>query len=289
MDDLASLLQGLKVRAESYDNWCGGVREALEKAGEDRLELGQLREMFEEAVEGRFPRSELLEALQLSVEEAEKCRAVTELLCGGRRRTRLGEEKNKYRLTMEELGMFSSQLKSLPVKVEGQEGVEKLLENLEKFRAEAARLLESRESTVEEVEKCLTLADGLDIDLEEVGRLKTRKKQLAWIEQAEEAIDDPSDVNVEQLKELEMVGLDLPPHPRVEHCLARLRGLVITLEQWEEKAKTCLASENKYSLVEVEKLVAEGNNTCILLLIPRPKIVMFQAKLYPEPFPPWAP
>ena len=70
LDELATLLQGLKVRAESYDSWTSKVRAALEAKGEERLEFSELKKMLTEAQGNKYPESELLEALQLTVEEA---------------------------------------------------------------------------------------------------------------------------------------------------------------------------------------------------------------------------
>ena len=82
LDELATLLQGLKVRAESYDSWTSKVRTALEAKGEERMEFSELKRMFTEAGDNKYPESELLEALQLTVEEAEKCQMVAQQLCG---------------------------------------------------------------------------------------------------------------------------------------------------------------------------------------------------------------
>jgi len=46
LDELALLLQGLKVRAESYETWTNKVRSALEARGEERLEFTLLRDLY---------------------------------------------------------------------------------------------------------------------------------------------------------------------------------------------------------------------------------------------------
>ncbi len=70
----------LKSRAECYDFWVDKVKKALQAKGDDRADLEDLKEMLEEATERRYPESELLEALQLTVEEAEKCQTVANQL-----------------------------------------------------------------------------------------------------------------------------------------------------------------------------------------------------------------
>ncbi len=80
LDELATLLGGLKARAECYDFWVDKTKKALEAKGDDREELETLKEMLEEAKERKYPETELLEALQVTVEEAEKCQTVANQL-----------------------------------------------------------------------------------------------------------------------------------------------------------------------------------------------------------------
>ena len=58
------------------------MRAALEAKGDERMEFSDLKRMFTEAGDNKYPESELLEALQLTVEEAEKCQMVAQQLCG---------------------------------------------------------------------------------------------------------------------------------------------------------------------------------------------------------------
>ena len=58
-----------------------------------------------------------------------------------RTRTR-GVVDARYRLTVEELQLFATQLETLPAKVEGREAVESLLQQVEKFQTEAHKLLQ---------------------------------------------------------------------------------------------------------------------------------------------------
>lgn len=80
LDELATLLKGVKARAESYEEWVEKVKKALEAKGDDRLDFSELKEMLEEAQTSKYPESELFEALTLTVEEAEKCQTVVHQL-----------------------------------------------------------------------------------------------------------------------------------------------------------------------------------------------------------------
>ena len=260
LDELAIMLNGLKVRAESYENWTGKVRAALEAKGTERMEFADLKRMLTEALDNKYPESELLEALQLTVEEADKCQMVAQQLCNNKKvRTRLGADA-KYRLTVEELQLFANQLETLPAKVSGHEGVNELLEQVATFQQEAARLLERDVVEVEDIEKCLEAGQRLEIDLREVSQLKSKCDQLTWLDEVKEFTEDPSEVTVESSKQLEAAGLALQPHPTIERGLARLKGLRLTLEAWEEKAAACLTASPKLGLLEVERLVTEGES-----------------------------
>ena len=260
LDELATLLQGLKVRAESYDSWTSQVRAALEAKGEERLEFSSLKGMLTEAQNNKYPESELLEALQLTVEEADKCQMVAQQLCSskGKVRTRLGADA-KYRLTLEELQLFSNQLETLPAKVTGHDGVAELLEKVAVFQKESSRLLEREIVDVDEVDQCLEKGEQLEIDLQELTHLKAKSDQLTWLEEVKEFLEDPSEVTVEASKSLEAAGMSLPPHVSVERGLAKLKGLRLTLEAWEEKASACMSASPKMGLLEVERLVSEGD------------------------------
>jgi len=261
MDELAILLRGLKVHAESYDNWTSQVRAALDARGEQRMEFSVLKEFFNQALEKKYPESELMLALQTVVEEADKCQMVAHQLCStqGKVRTRLGADA-KYRLTVEELELFVNQLETLPAKVSGQEGVCELLRNVAKFKETASRLLEKEKSSLEEVQKCLEKGEMLDIYLPEVERLRARLDQLDWLKEVKEVLEDPSEISTDLLTGLENRGCNLKPRPEVEAGLSRLRGLRVTMDQWESRAGTCLQAANKSNLEEVERLVREGEN-----------------------------
>jgi hypothetical protein len=59
---------------------------------------------------------------------------------------------SKYRLTVEELQLFATQLETLPAKVEGREAVESLLQQVDKFQTEANKLLQVKLKVVFEVQ-----------------------------------------------------------------------------------------------------------------------------------------
>jgi len=261
MDELAVLLRGLKVHAESYENWTSQVRSALDARGDSRMEFSVLKEYYSQALEKKYPGSELMLALQTVVEEADKCQMVAHQLSStqGKVRTRMGADA-KYRLTVEELELFVNQLETLPAKVSGQQGVCDLLRNVSSFKEEAAILVDREKVTLPEVQGCLEKGEMLDIYLPEVERLRARVDQLEWLKEVKEVLDDPGVVSTDALTGFEQRGCTLKPRTDVEVGLARLRGLRVTMDQWETRATTCLQANPKSSINEVERLVREGEN-----------------------------
>ena len=191
LDELATLLQGLKTRANSSDTWIARVREALQAKDEDRVELLALKAMLHEAKNEGYPESELLDALQEVVEEAERCEVVAEQLCNNNNKNKkrsTGVGGLRYKLTLEELQLFFKQLEALPAKVAGFNGVGKLLDQVTQFQDKAASLLEADTPELELVERWLEVGEELEIELTEVEQLRARADQLAWLDQLEELL-----------------------------------------------------------------------------------------------------
>jgi histone demethylase JARID1 len=156
-------------------------------------------------------------ALSLTIEEAEKCQTVANQLGSKKVRTRTRVVDAKYRLTVEELELFSNQLQTLPVKVQGHKAVEDLLKQVQEFKEGAHKLLArdisgkkladgkkpdktkgedkegEDESDVEELSKdilkCIETGLNLDVDLEEMTELKIRQKQVDWLVEVEEFLE----------------------------------------------------------------------------------------------------
>ena len=263
LDELAQLLLALKKRAESYDEWVDKVKEALEAKEDYRLELSELKEKWEEWDERKYPETELSIALSLTVEEAEKCQTVANQLGNKKVRTRTrGIVDAKYRLTVEELELFSNQLQTLPVKVQGHEAVENLLKQVQVFKQEAINLLkrdpagekgldsstfkgqkgkekndkakEAKDGGVEQLSKdlskCIETGLNLDVDLEEMAELKTRQKQVDWLVEVDELLDGEEPEldkdGLDQLKELLESGKMLSSHSSIESALGKIDGLL---------------------------------------------------------------
>ncbi|KAG8509040.1 Lysine-specific demethylase 5A [Galemys pyrenaicus] len=73
LEDLPSLLYGVKVRAQSYDTWVSRVTEALSANFNHKKDLIELRVMLEDAEDRKYPENDLFRKLRDAVKEAETC------------------------------------------------------------------------------------------------------------------------------------------------------------------------------------------------------------------------
>lgn len=259
LDELPPLLQRLKIRAESFDQWAVKVKDSLEAKPEDKLELGELRELVEDAEAQRFPDSELLQTLVQAVTEADKCATVAAHLATKKVRTRTrGGSEAKSRLTLEELGLFYEQIESLACIIREGDAVKDLLNRVTTFQEEALDLLNQEMPESEALHKMVDTGCTLDIDLAELPRLKHKLQQVEWLEEVEDTCDDSSTVTAEVVKRLIQAATTLPPHPKIEKAMAELQQLLNNMELWEEKATQALNAKPGLNVSEGEELVKEA-------------------------------
>ena len=112
---------------------------------------------------------------------------------------------------------------------------------MEKFQTAAKKLLSKNVEDVEELNKVIETGSGLDVDLPELEELKQKSKQVQWLDDAKDVLEDPMSGPLENIKEILETGMELSPSPQVERILGELSGLLTQVESWEERAKACLA------------------------------------------------
>merc|ERR1712131_562167 len=64
LEELPVMLENLKKRADSFDNWEEKVQKAFNATGVDRLELAVFKELISESENSQFPECELVEQLK---------------------------------------------------------------------------------------------------------------------------------------------------------------------------------------------------------------------------------
>uniref|UniRef100_A0A6P8NC90 [histone H3]-trimethyl-L-lysine(4) demethylase n=1 Tax=Geotrypetes seraphini TaxID=260995 RepID=A0A6P8NC90_GEOSA len=168
LDDLFPMMNALKQRAESYDQWALKVNEALEAKVQNKSSLSSFKLLVEESEMKKFPENDLLRHLRLVTQDAEKCASVAQQLLNGKRQTRYrsGGGKSQNQLTVNELRSFVKQLYALPCVI-NQTPLLKLADL--RVRLEQARWLEdaqqacfdSNSLTLDDMRRLIDLGVGL--------------------------------------------------------------------------------------------------------------------------------
>ncbi|KAJ7426650.1 hypothetical protein WISP_13833 [Willisornis vidua] len=126
LEELYPMMDALKMRAESYNEWASNVSEALEAKINNKKSLVSFKALIEESELKKFPDNDLLRHLRLVTQDADKCASVAQQLLNGKRQTSGNQELNcrcRYRsgggkcqnqLTVNELRLFVRQLYALP-------------------------------------------------------------------------------------------------------------------------------------------------------------------------------
>ncbi|KAB0394605.1 hypothetical protein E2I00_010955, partial [Balaenoptera physalus] len=260
LEDLPSLLYGVKVRAQSYDTWVSRVTEALSANFNHKKDLIELRVMLEDAEDRKYPENDLFRKLRDAVKEAETCASVAQLLLSKKQKHRQSPDSGRTRtkLTVEELKAFVQQLFSLPCVIS--QARQNLLDDVEEFheRAQEAMMDETPDSS--KLQMLIDMGSGLYVELPELARLKQELQQARWLDEVRLTLSDPQQVTLDVMKKLIDSGVGLAPHHAVEKAMAELQELLTVSERWEEKAKVCLQARPRHSVASLESIVNEAKN-----------------------------
>ncbi|XP_005637389.2 lysine-specific demethylase 5A isoform X1 [Canis lupus baileyi] len=262
LEDLPSLLYGVKVRAQSYDTWVSRVTEALSANFNHKKDLIELRVMLEDAEDRKYPENDLFRKLRDAVKEAETCASVAQLLLSKKQKHRQSPDSGRTRtkLTVEELKAFVQQLFSLPCVISQARQVKNLLDDVEEFheRAQEAMMDETPDSS--KLQMLIDMGSSLYVELPELARLKQELQQARWLDEVRLTLSDPQQVTLDVMKKLIDSGVGLAPHHAVEKAMAELQELLTVSERWEEKAKVCLQARPRHSVASLESIVNEAKN-----------------------------
>ncbi|XP_011494343.1 PREDICTED: lysine-specific demethylase lid [Ceratosolen solmsi marchali] len=262
LDELPIMLQKLKLKAESFDSWASKVKEAMDPKGE-KIELNELKELLDEAEIKKFPESELLTALTTAVQDAEKCASVARQLLSNKQRTRTRQSVDaKFKLTVEELTLFHQEITNLCCELKEADGVKYILDQVIQFQRDAEELeVQEIDCNIEKFEKCIEYGDSICIELPQLSKLKQKLQQLRWLEEVKSIQEESKSVTRQNLGKLIEEGMNIPPHSTIENALAQLQALMISIDNWEDKAKVYVqASKNRQTISSVEELITEADS-----------------------------
>lgn len=84
--------------------------------------------------------------------------------------------------------------------------------------------------------------------------------QIQWLDEYKNLQEDPKSASREDIANLIEKGMSVTPHPLVEAKLSKLQLLILSIETWEEKAKSLLQSKTRQSIETVEKMIREADD-----------------------------
>uniref|UniRef100_A0A673GAZ9 [histone H3]-trimethyl-L-lysine(4) demethylase n=1 Tax=Sinocyclocheilus rhinocerous TaxID=307959 RepID=A0A673GAZ9_9TELE len=275
LDDLYPMMNAVRQRAESYDEWAARVTEVMEAKLDKKRNVNVFRALLEESDEKSFPENDLLRQLRLVTQDAEKCSSVAQQLLNGKR-YRTGGGNSPNQLTVEEMRSFVRQLYNLPCSLTQAPLLKELLNSIEDFQQHSEKLLSDEVSadSVSEIESLLEEGSQFDVFLPELPLLRERLEQTRWlagVQQAEDPVSNPCGLSLDCMRRLIDRGVGLTPHPSTERTMARLQELLTISEEMEEKAQALLKARPPESLETLSSMLTQVDGVpaylpnCLLL------------------------
>uniref|UniRef100_A0A4W5NLZ4 [histone H3]-trimethyl-L-lysine(4) demethylase n=1 Tax=Hucho hucho TaxID=62062 RepID=A0A4W5NLZ4_9TELE len=257
LDDLYPMMNVVKQRAESYDEWASRVTETLE-AKLDKKKSERQIQLLIDMQSKMLPDNDLLRQLRLVTQDAEKCFSVAQQLLNGKRQTRYrcGGGKTQSQLTVQELRSFVRQLYNVPCSLPQAPKLKDLLNCIEDFQQHSEKVLMDEATGTAVIQSLLDVSFDFDVELPEIPILRERLEQARWLEGVQQTSAQPSTLTLETMRRLIDQGVGLTPHPSVEKAMARLQELLTVSEHWEEKTSILLKARPPPS-IEVLSEAAE--------------------------------
>uniref|UniRef100_A0A8C5TFL5 [histone H3]-trimethyl-L-lysine(4) demethylase n=1 Tax=Malurus cyaneus samueli TaxID=2593467 RepID=A0A8C5TFL5_9PASS len=263
LEELYPMMNALKMRAESYNEWASNVNEALEakinnKKSED-LTCCLFKALIEESEMKKFPDNDLLRHLRLVTQDADKCASVAQQLLNGKRQTRYrsGGGKCQNQLTVNELRLFVRQLYALPCVLSQTPLLKDLLDRVEAFQQQSQKLLSEEMPSAAELQELLDVSFDFDVDLPQLAELRTRLEQARWLEDVQLACSEHGSLTLDDMRRLIDSGVGLAPYPAVEKAMAKLQELLTVSEHWDDKARNLIKARPRQSLSSLAAAVKE--------------------------------
>ncbi|XP_074749556.1 lysine-specific demethylase 5B [Strix uralensis] len=259
LEELYPMMNALKMRAESYNEWASNVNEALEAKINNKKSLISFKALIEESEIKKFPDNDLLRHLRLVTQDADKCASVAQQLLNGKRQTRYrsGGGKCQNQLTVNELRLFVRQLYALPCVLSQTPLLKDLLDRVEAFQQQSQKLLSEEMPSAAELQELLDVSFDFDVDLPQLAELRIRLEQARWLEDVQLASSDQNSLTLDDMRRLIDSGVGLAPYPAVEKAMAKLQELLTVSEHWDDKARNLIKARPRQSLSSLVAAVKE--------------------------------
>ncbi|KAG8508753.1 Lysine-specific demethylase 5D, partial [Galemys pyrenaicus] len=256
LDELPTMLQKLKVRAESFDTWANKVRVALEVEDGRKRSFEELRALESEARERRFPNNELLERLKNCLSEAEACVSQVLGLVSGQE-----ARMDSPQLTLTELQVLLEQMGSLPCAMHQIRDVKDVLEQVEAYQAEAREALALLPPSLGILRSLLKKGQQLGVEVPEAYQLQQQMEQARWLDEVKQALAPSTPRgSLVIMQGLLATGAKVASSPSVDKARAELQEMLTIAERWEEKAHFCLEARQKHPPATLEAIIREAES-----------------------------
>ncbi|XP_031234279.1 lysine-specific demethylase 5D isoform X1 [Mastomys coucha] len=261
LDELPAMLQKLKIRAESFDNWANKVQAALEVEDGRKRSFEELRALESEARDRRFPNSELLQRLKKCLTEAEACISqVLGLISNSEDRSQTPQ------ITLTELQILLKQMGTLPCTMHQIDEVKDVLQQVETYQIETREALTSLPYSLEILKSLMEKGQQLRVEVPEAHQLEELLEQAQWLDQVKQALAPSGQRHsLVMMKKLLVMGTKVSSSPSVNKARAELQELLTVAECWEEKAHFCLEASQKHSPATLEVIIREAENIPVYL------------------------
>ncbi|NWI95921.1 KDM5B demethylase, partial [Pitta sordida] len=261
LEELYPMMEALKMRAESYDEWASNVSEALEAKINNKKSLINFKALIEESELKKFPDNDLLRHLRLVTQDADKCASVAQQLLNGKRQTRQvyrsGGGKCQNQLTVNELRLFVRQLHALPCVLSQTPLLKDLLDRVEAFQQQSQKLLCEEMPSAAELQELLDVSFDFDVELPQLSELRARLEQARWLEDVQVASSEHGSLTLDAMRRLIDSGVGLEPYPAVERAMAKLQELLTVSEHWDDKARNLIKARPRQSLSSLSAALKE--------------------------------
>ncbi|XP_052027969.1 lysine-specific demethylase 5D isoform X4 [Apodemus sylvaticus] len=261
LDELPAMLQKLKTRAESFDNWANKVQAALEVEDGRKRSLEELRALESEAHDRRFPNSDLLQRLKKCLTEAETCISqVLGLISNSEDRLETPQ------ITLTELQILLKQMGTLPCTMHQIDELKDVLQEVETYQIETREALTSLPYSLEILQSLMEKGQQLRVEVPEAHQLEELLEQAKWLDQVKQALAPSGQRHsLVIMKKLLVMGTKVASSPSVNKARAELQELLTIAERWEEKAHLCLEASQKHSPATLEVIIREAENIPVYL------------------------
>uniref|UniRef100_A0A8V5HGD8 [histone H3]-trimethyl-L-lysine(4) demethylase n=1 Tax=Melopsittacus undulatus TaxID=13146 RepID=A0A8V5HGD8_MELUD len=250
LEELYPMMNALKMRAESYNEWASNVNEALEAKINNKKSLVSFKALIEESEMKKFPDNDLLRHLRLVTQDADKCASVAQQLLNGDADRCPVCRDTLFVMVTWRWGVFSLMYSCIYL-------FQDLLDRVEAFQQQSQKLLSEEMPSAAALQELLDVSFDFDVDLPQLAELRIRLEQARWLEDVQLTSSDHSSLTLDDMRRLIDSGVGLAPYPAVEKAMAKLQELLTVSEHWDDKARNLIKARPRQSLSSLVAAVKE--------------------------------